>query len=62
MNKLLKEIEQLREEMESRGRDALLNSEELLQLSERLDRLINDYILRSKKRAGGGCPRGAPSK
>jgi hypothetical protein len=41
---LLEEIEQLRQEMERRGRVEPLNSKELLQLSERLDRLINAYL------------------
>ena len=47
---LLEEIEQLRQEMERRGRDEPLNSKELLQLSERLDRLINACLLRSGRR------------
>ncbi len=47
---LLEEIEQLRQEMERRGRVEPLNSKELLRLSERLDRLINAYLLRSGKR------------
>jgi hypothetical protein len=49
-NNLLEEIEQLRQEMERRGRVEPLNSKELLRLSERLDRLINAYLLRSGKR------------
>jgi hypothetical protein len=43
-NNLLEEIEQLRQEMERRGRVEPLNSKELLRLSERLDRLINVYL------------------
>jgi hypothetical protein len=51
MNKgdLLEKIEQLRKEMESRGRGEPLNNKELLRLSVRLDRLINAYLLRSGK-------------
>ena len=47
MDRLLKEIERLRVKMEYRGREECLNNKDLVQLSERLDRLINIYQLRS---------------
>ena len=51
-NRLVKEIERLRDEMERCGRVAALNSRELLQISERLDRLINAYYLRRSQKSG----------
>jgi hypothetical protein len=60
-NKLLEEIEQLRDEMERRGRDAALNSRELLQISERLDLLINKHQRQeagSKKKAKAASKKG----
>ncbi len=50
-NNLLEEIEKLRKEMERRGPALPLNSKEMLRLSERLDRLINIYLLRGRRRA-----------
>ena len=59
MSNLLEDIEQLREKLERCGRAAPLNSRELLQISDQLDRLINVY-LNEKREAGCRHARGAP--
>jgi len=54
-NNLFEEIRRLKETMERLGRVKPLSSRELLQLSERLDLLINEYM-RDQRRAVGTTP------
>ncbi len=59
MSNLLEDIEQLREKLERCGRAAPLNSRELLQISDQLDRLINVYLNEKRDSGMPARPRGA---
>lgn len=42
-DELKKEIEELREKLNQQGRETQLTKEELIEISHKLDRLINEY-------------------